>query len=145
MIFPSEEWCEAAARALHKDPAVQAALADFGAVVAGVVIEKGDGLASDFCVLARVVPGKPPQLSFPEDEDELEELSPDYIAWASHALCKQLLRAALAGERADPLKAILERRMRLKGDLSRIVRQAGRHEGAGRDAIRSLPTELLGR
>jgi hypothetical protein len=145
MIFPSKEWCEAAARALHADPAVQAAMADFGPVVAGVVVERGDGLDSDFCVLARLSPGKPPQLSFPEDEDELEELEPDYIAWASHALCKQLLRAALAGERADPLKAILERRMRLKGDLTRIVRQGGKHEGAGRDAIRSLPTELLGR
>ena len=144
MIFPSREWCEAAARALHQDPSVQAAVADFGAVVAGVVIERGDGLASDFCVLARLAPGKAAQLSFPEDEDELEELEPDYIAWASHALCKQLLRAALAGERADPLKAILERKVRLQGDLKRVVRLAGKHEGAGRDAIRSLQTELLG-
>ncbi len=145
MIFPSQEWCEAAACALHKDPAAQAALADFGPVVFGVVVERGDGLASDFCVLARLAPGKVPQLSFPADEDELEELEPDYIAWASHTLCKQLLRAALAGERADPIKAILERKMRLKGELSRIVRQAGKHEGAGRDAIRSLPTKLLGK
>ena len=145
MIFPSKEWCEAVARALQADPSVQTAMADFGPVIAGVVVERGDGLASDFCVLARLAPGKVPQLSFPEDEDELEELEPDYIAWASHTLCKQLLRAVLAGQRADPLKAILERKMRLKGDLSRIVRQAGKHEGAGRDAIRSLPTQLLGK
>ena len=145
MIFPSKEWCEAVARALQADPSVQTAMADFGPVIAGVVVERGDGLDSDFCVLARLAPGKAPQLSFPEDEDELEELEPDYIAWASHTLCKQLLRAVLAGQRADPLKAILERKMRLKGDLSRIVRQAGKHEGAGRDAIRSLPTQLLGK
>ena len=142
--FPSREWCEAAAGALHHDPAVQAVVADFGPVVAGVVVERGDGLESDFCVLARLAPGKAAQLSYPEDEDELEELEPDYIAWASHGLCKQLLRAAMAGERADPLRAILERKVRLKGDLSRVVRLAGKHEGAGLHAIRSLHTRLLG-
>ena len=142
--FPSKEWCEAAAGALHRDPAVQGAVADFGPVVAGVVVERGDGLDSDFCVLLRLAPGKAAQLSYPEDEDELEELEPDYIAWAPHGLCKQMLRAAMAGERADPLRAILERKVRIKGDLSRVVRLAGKHEGAGRDAIRSLQTQLLG-
>ena len=88
LTFPSQAWCEAAALALHGDASARAALADFGAVVAGVVVERGDGLPSDFCVVARCEPGKPAELSFPEDEDELEELEPDYIAWASHGLCK---------------------------------------------------------
>lgn len=143
MIFPSREWCEAAARALHHDRSAQAAIADFGPVVAGVVVERGDGLSETFCVLARIAPGKAPELSFPQDEDELEELEPDYIAWASHALCKQLLRAALAGGRSDPLKAILERKVKLQGDLKRIVRLTGKHQGAGLAAIRSLDTQLL--
>ena len=56
LTFPSREWCEAAARAMAADPSVQAALRDFGPVVAGVVITRKGG---DFCVLARIAPGRP--------------------------------------------------------------------------------------
>jgi hypothetical protein len=113
-------------------------------VTAGVVIEHGDGLVSDFCALARLRPAKPADVSFPDDEDELEELEPDYIAWAPHALCKQLLRQALAGASPDPLRAVLERRIRLKGDLERLIKHAGRHRGAGLEAIRALPMRFHG-
>jgi len=143
LTFPSREWCEAAAIALHGDASARAALVDFGPVVAGVVIERGGGLASDFCVLATLVPGKPAALRFPQDEDELEELEPDYIAWAPHAICKSLLFAALQGEQPDPLRAILNRQVRLQGDLQRLVRHAGKHQGAGLAAIRALPTKLI--
>jgi hypothetical protein len=141
-LFPSREWCEAAAGALYEDAEVQAAIADFGAVVTGIVVERGEGLRSDFCVLARVAPGKRASLSFPDDEDELEELSPDYIAWAPHALCRSLLGAALRGERPDPLRAIVERKVRLRGNLQRLVKHAGRHPGAGIDALRRVPTRF---
>jgi hypothetical protein len=144
LLFPSQKWCEAAAKALLSDEHVRAALAEFGPVTAGVVIERGDGLSSDFCALARLRPGKPADLSFPDDEDELEELEPDYIAWAPHALSKQLLRQAIAGGSPDPFRAVLERRIRLKGDLERLVKHAGRHRGAGLEAIRALPTRFHG-
>jgi hypothetical protein len=141
-LFPSREWCLAAAAALHGDPEVEAALADFGQVVTGVVVERGAGLRNDFCVLARAAPGRPAELSFPDDEDELAELQPDYIAWAPHALCRVLLGAALRGERPDPLRAILERKVRLQGDLQRLVKHAARHPGAGIDALRRVPTRF---
>ena len=156
MRFPSREWCEAAASAMLRDRTVIAAIADFGPVVAGIVITgcsavpappaAGQARASwsaDFCVLARIEPGKPVKLSFPDDEDELEEFEPDYIGWAPYALCKSLLQQAQAGQRPDPLRAILERKVRLEGDLERLVRHAGRHQGAGLDAIRSVPTEFV--
>ena len=132
MRFPSREWFEAAAVAMLGDPAVIAAIADFGPVVAGLVVES-------FCVLARIEPGKPVRLSFPEDEDELEELEPDYIGWASYELCRTLLRQ----EKPDPLKAILEGKVRLQGDLERLVKHAGRHRGAGLEALRGVPTEFV--
>ena len=142
MRFPSREWCEAASAAMLRDPKVIAAIADFGPVVAGIVItDCPDG--GDFCVLARIEPGKPVKLSYPDDEDELEEYEPDYIGWAPYALCQSLLEQAKAGKRPDPLRAILERKVRLKGDLERLVRHAGRHQGAGLDAIRSVPTEFV--
>jgi len=141
--FPSREWCEAAAAAMLTDPETVAAIDDFGPVVAGVVIERGGGLRSDFCVLARIVPGQTFALSYPEDEDELEEYDPDYIAWAPYAVCRGLLERTFAGERPDPLRAILERKVRLQGDLQRLVRHAGRHRGAGLDALRAVPSEFV--
>ena len=134
MKFPSREWFEAAAVEMLTDPAVIAAIADFGPVVAGLVIED-----PSFCVMARIEPGKPVKLTYPQDEDELEEFEPDYIGWAPHDLCKTLLQQ----ERPDPLKAILEGKVRLKGDLERLVRHAGRHRGAGLEALRSVPTEFV--
>jgi hypothetical protein len=144
MLFPSREWCEAAAVAMLRDPEVIAAIADFGPVVAGVVIERGvaSRLESDFCVLARIEPGKAVKLSYPEDEDEMEALEPDYIGWASFSLCKELLEKTRAGERPDPLRAILDRRVRLRGDLERLVKHAGKHQGAGLEALRGVPTEF---
>ncbi|MFL5290186.1 MAG: hypothetical protein ACJ78W_10675 [Myxococcales bacterium] len=144
LVFPSREWCEAAAAALLGDEQVQRALVEFGPVTAGVVVERGDGLESDFCTLARLRPGAAADLSFPDDEDELEEHEPDYIAWAPYSLCKELLRAALAGSRPDPLRAVLERKVRLRGDLERLVKHAGRHRGAGLDAIRTVQTRFHG-
>jgi hypothetical protein len=143
MLFPSREWCEAAVAALARDPGVIAAVADFGPVLAGAVITRGGGLDEDFCVLARVEPGKPTQLRFPEDEDELEELEPDYICWAPYELCRSLLQSALAGGHPDPLKALLSGKMKLQGDLQRVVKHAGRHQGAGGDTLRALPTEFV--
>ncbi|GAC1338193.1 MAG: hypothetical protein NVSMB23_05610 [Myxococcales bacterium] len=140
--FPSEEWCSAVAAALHGDPEVRAAVAAFGAFTAGVVVQRGPALSQDFCVLARIVPGADPVLSFPDDEDELEELEPDYLAWAPVALCRELLAAALGGAPVDPLKLILSGRIKLKGDLQRIVRAAGKHPGHGLAALRSVPTAL---
>src|SRR5439155_743179 len=99
-------------------------------------------LRSDFCVLARIEPGKQPALSYPDDEDELEELEPDYIGWASYDLCRELLEAAFAGKRPDPLRAILERKVRLKGDLQRLVKGAGKRLSALKRRCRELAEEL---
>lgn len=142
MRFPSREWCEAAAAAMLRDPAVIAAIADFGPVVAGLVITGCSG-GGDFCLLARIEPGQPVKLSYPDDEDELEEYQPDYTSWATYALCRSLLEQAQAGQRPDPLRAILERKVRLKGDLERLIKHAGRHQGAGLDAIRGVPTGFV--
>ena len=120
MKFPSREWCEAAAAAMVRDPAVIAAIADFGPVVAGVVIERGEGLSSDFCALARIEPGKAPQLSYPEDEDELEEFEPDYVGWVSYSLCKDLLEQTFL----EWLRSQLDRRQQQR----RALLSAGRFQ-----------------
>ena len=128
------------ADAAERDPTVIAAAADFGPVVAGVVIE---GLKPPFCVLARIEPGKPARLEFPDDEDELEEMEPDYIGWVHVDLCRSLLKAAFEGQRPDPLKPILQGQVKLQGNLEKLVRHAGKHQGAGLDALRTVPTEFV--
>jgi len=143
MKFPSREWCAAAAAAMLSDPEVVAALADFGPVVAGVVIERGGGLRSDFCVLARIQPGRPAKLSYPDDEDELEEYEPDYLARVPYSYCRALLEQAGAGQRTDLLRAIFERSIRLQGDLQRLVKHAGRHRSAGLQALRAIRSEFV--
>ena len=47
------------------------------------------------------------------------------------------MTATLEGKRPDPLRAILERKVRLQGDLQRLVKHAGRHQGAGLEAVRA--------
>lgn len=143
VLFPSREWCEAAAAALAQDPAVIAANADFGPVVVGVVITRGAGLAEDFCLLARIDPGKSYQLRYPEDEDEVEELEPDYVCRVPYAVCKALLRDAQAGGRPDVFKAVVSGQMKVDGDLQRVVKHAAKHQGAGAASLRALPTEFV--
>jgi hypothetical protein len=110
--------------------------------VAGAVVQRGPGLARDFCVLLRIAPNAPPVLSFPDDEDELEGFAPDYIAWAPYPLCRELLEAALSGKQVDPLKLVFSGQIKLQGDLQRIVRAVGKHPRRGLAALRSVPTEL---
>ena len=144
MKFPSPEWFRAAATAMLQDRGVIAAVRDFGPVVAGIVIERGAGLPSDFCALVRLVKAEMgADLAFPEDEDELELLEPEYICWISYELCRSLLEQTFAGGRPDPLQVILQRKVRLKGDLERLVRHAGRHKGVGLEALRTIPTEFI--
>jgi hypothetical protein len=177
-LFPSKEWCAAAAAAAMRDPEVIAAIADFGPVVAGLVIvgcsavpappvagkarssvgcsavpappvagearsSVGEGRGSDFCILARIEPGKLPVLSYPDDEDELAEYQPDYLGWASYTLCRSLLEETFAGRRPDPLTAILRGEVRLQGNLEKLVKHAGRHQGAGLEALKTVPTEFV--
>ena len=143
MKFPSPEWCEAAAAAMLGDPLVIPAVADFGAVAAGIVIVRDAGLSDDFCILAHIEPGRNARLMYPEDEDELEDYGPDYIAWAPYTFCRALLEQAFAGDPPDPLRLILERKIRIRGDLERLVKHMGRHRAAGLDALRAIPTEFV--
>ena len=49
---------------------------------------------------------------------------------------------ALAGRPSDPLKLIFARRIRLQGDLQRLVRSAGKHFGLGVEALRAVSTRF---
>jgi len=143
LLFPSREWSLALSRALQADSVVQQALGEFGAFTAGAILEKGAGLGSDFCVHIEAAPGREPKLTFCEDEDELDDLEPDYLVRAPHALVRDLLKSTLAGQLPDPLRLVTTGQVSLRGDLGRIVRVAGRYPTAGLESLRRLPTRTL--
>ena len=142
--FPSEAWARELSKRLAADPEIQAALAEFGPFTAGTIVEKGAGLSRDFCVHIEAAPGRETKLLFCEDEDELDDLDPNYLLRAPHGLARDLLRAALAGETPDPMKLLTSGQIKLRGDLSRVVRVGGRHPFAGLATLRGLPTRTLG-
>ncbi|MBS2024231.1 MAG: hypothetical protein JST92_17660 [Deltaproteobacteria bacterium] len=143
LVFPSKEWCQRVASVLHPDPTVQAAARDFGPVTAGCVIERGDGLKRDFCVLLEAGPDMAPKLTFCDDEDELEELEPDYMVWIAHKLARELLEATLRGERPDPLPLVTSGKVKFKGDLARVMKVAPKHADAGLASFRTIATTFL--
>ncbi len=141
--FPSRDWSLALSRLLHGDAEVQTALTEFGAFTAGAILEKGDGLTRDFCVHIEAAPGREPKLRFCDDEDELDELEPDYLVRAPHRLARELIKSVLAGAVPDPLKLLTTGQASMRGDLGRVVRVAGRYPTAGLAALRSLPTRTI--
>jgi hypothetical protein len=142
-LFPSQEWCAQAARALQLETEAQVALAEFGAFSVGVVLEKGAGLAEDFCLHVSASPGADPKLAFCDDEDELEDLPADYQARVPHRLARELLRAVHAGQTPDLLVLLTSGQVKVRGDLGRVVQVVGRHPLAGLSALRSLPLRTI--
>jgi hypothetical protein len=135
--FPSREWCQTAARALDREPEAQAALSDLGPVTFGMVLERDATLAADFCVFVDAAPGRDAKLVFCDDEDELDDLEPDYLARAQAGTIREVLAAMQRGQPPDPLALTASGRVRLRGDLGRLVRVGGRHPQAGTASLRS--------
>jgi hypothetical protein len=137
LTFPSREWCQAAARELDREPEAQAALAELGPVTFGMVLERDGSLAADFCVYVDAAPGRGAKLLFCDDEDELDELEPDYLARAQAGTIRDVLAAMQQGKQPDPLALTTSGKVRLRGDLGRLVRVGGRHPKAGTASLRS--------
>lgn len=116
--FPSLEWCQALVRSLEQEPDVAAACREWGGHSIGVVIGRGDGLARDFCVYARPHASQPKieELRVCEDEDDLELEEPDFVFRFPHGLALQLLE-----RRLDPLEALTKGKVRVEGDLKRLL------------------------
>jgi putative sterol carrier protein len=134
--FPSKEWCEAAVQRVNSDPETTAAgkgwVGDFGAVVDPepgmldkpftVHFEPENGLVKRW----RVLP----------DPDDLEEIEPKYLARAPYSVWKALLLGTL-----DPIDAVLQKRIKLKGDLQQLVERM-KYKGIADRVLGQIPTEF---
>ena len=118
MRFPTKAWLDALVAALNRQPDLAKAMTGLGAADAGAVVERDAGLPREVAAYGRNVGGRIEARLLP-DADDLLELEPAYVVRAPYGVWKQLLRGAV-----DPVKAAISGRVKVEGDLERLVRQA---------------------
>jgi putative sterol carrier protein len=117
-VFPSLEWCQAVVAAIHADPQSAVAGKGWKGDLAAVALPEGP-LREPFLVYARSAEGRVLELRELEDLDEVDEIEPAYFAKAGYQTWKKLI----AGE-LDPIEALMQRRIELRGDLQPIIERA---------------------
>jgi hypothetical protein len=120
--FPSEEWCAAVVAAATADPQAGEAAAGFAGDLAVVV----DG-PEFFGAWGRIGGGRLLEWRVLRNADEVEELAPAYLARASLSTWRGLLEGTI-----DPVEAVLERKLRVEGDLAPLVERIRFKGVAGR-------------
>lgn len=130
-VFPSEAWCAAAVAAANGDPEAASAGQGFRGDVACVV----DG-PRPFAAWCRVGEGRIQEWRVLAAVDEVEGLSPDYVARASLATWRGLLEGTV-----DPVEAVLLRRLQVVGDLQPLVERV-RHKGLAKRVLARLDTRF---
>jgi len=134
--FGSGPWLSAVERALGAQPGLADALAGLAPTVA-LVVEPGPGLPRPLAVFARHAGGRIAEWRALEDEDEVLELQPAYVIRAPLATWRELWRGA------DPVRAAMTGKVKVKGDLEALVRRA--HHRPLLDAVRAaVATEFPG-
>ncbi|MGZ6134671.1 MAG: SCP2 sterol-binding domain-containing protein [Myxococcaceae bacterium] len=136
-VFPSRGWAEAAMAMLNADPESVAAgrgwTGDFG-----LVIESEPGkLDEHFVAWVRPEDGRIAELRVLLDPDDLDELEPAYRIRAPYSVWKGLLRGSV-----DPVQAILQRRLRVDGDVQPILERM-RYKDIGTRVLAQLDTRFI--
>ncbi len=115
-VFPSRAWAEAAMALVNADPDTVAAArgwtGDFGLIIEA---ERGR-LDEHFVVWVRPEDGRVAELRVLADPDDLDEFEPAYRVRAPYSIWKGLLLGSV-----DPVQAILQRRLRVEGDVQPIL------------------------
>ncbi len=136
-VFPSRGWAEAAMAMVNADPeSVEAArgwAGDFG-----LVIEAEAGrLEKHFVAWVRPEAGRIAELRVLVDPDDLDELEPAYRVRAPYSVWKGLLLG-----RVDPVQAILQRQLRIEGDVQPILERM-RYKDIATRVLRRLETRFI--
>ncbi|HZX41535.1 MAG TPA: SCP2 sterol-binding domain-containing protein [Myxococcaceae bacterium] len=136
-VFPSRGWAEAAMAMVNADPEIVAAgrgwTGDFG-----VVIDAEAGkLDAHFVAWVRPEAGRIAELRVLVDPDDLDEFEPAYRIRAPYSVWKGLL----LGE-VDPVEAILERRLRVDGDVQPILERM-RYKDIASRVLSQLETRFI--
>lgn len=111
-------WCRALVAAIHANPESAVAGKGWQGTLA-VAVLADDGLATPFFVLSRIQDGHVLDVRELEDEDEIDEVEPDYVAKGGYLTWKRFIRGDY-----DPIEALLQRKIHFEGDLQPIVERA---------------------
>jgi hypothetical protein len=136
-VFPSRGWAEAAMALVNADPEIVAAgrgwTGDFG-----VVIESEPGkLDGHFVAWVRPDAGRIAELRVLGDPDDLDELEPAYRIRAPYSVWKELLLGSV-----DPVQAIVQRRLRVDGDVQPILERM-RYKDIATRVLSRLQTRFI--
>ncbi|GEM_PF-296225 len=134
-VFPSLDWCRTLADAIERAPESAAAGRGWKGTVC-VAVLADECLPTPFIVFARVEDGRIPEIRELEDEDEIAETSPDYVAKGTFLTWKRFI----LGE-YDPIEALLQRRISFQGDLTPIAERA-QFKQLFWDTLASVPTRF---
>ena len=132
-VFPSLAWCRTLADAIERAPESAAAGRGWKGTVC-VAVLADECLTSPFIVWARIEDGRIPEIRALEDEDEIAELTPDYVAKGTFLTWKRFIRGEY-----DPIEALLQRRISFRGDLTPIAERA-QFKQLFWDTLASVPT-----
>jgi len=136
-VFPSRGWAESAMAEMNADPESVAAgrgwTGDFGVVIEA---ERGK-LDEHFVVWVRPEEGRIAELRVLVDPDDLDELEPAYRIRAPYSVWKGLLLGSV-----DPVQAILQRRLRVDGDVQPILERM-RYKDIGARVLSRLETRFI--
>lgn len=136
-VFPSRGWAEAAMAMVNADPESVAAGRGWTGDL-GVVIEPEPGkLAEAFVVWVRPEAGRIAELEVLADPDDLDEFEPAYRIRAPYSVWKGLLLG-----RVDPVQAILQRTLRVEGDVQPILERM-RYKDIATRVLAGLETRFI--
>jgi len=115
-LFPSRAWADQAMALFNADPESVAAgrgwTGDFGVVIEA---ERGK-LERHFVAYVAPRNGRIDELRILLDPDDLDELEPVYRIRAPYSVWKGLLQGTV-----DPVQAIVQRKLRVDGDVQPIL------------------------
>ena len=116
--FPSLAWCRALVAAIHANPESAVAGKGWRGTLC-VAVLADDALREPFFVFSRIEDGRVLEVRPLDDEDEIDELEPDYVAKAGYLTWKRFIRGDY-----DPIEALLQRKIHFAGDLTPIAERA---------------------
>lgn len=118
-VFPSREWCEAAIAVANTDPDVRKAQEGWVGDLVAIVLAEPPHLTEVVAVYLDSAEGQLTNFRMLEDEDEVEEIEPAYVARAPYSVWKGLILGTL-----DPIEAVLMRKIELQGDVQQVIERA---------------------
>jgi putative sterol carrier protein len=137
-LYPSQEWCDEWKKALNNDPAVAETGKNWGVGFNGNFVfelKPGGGLEKTAYVYLEAAAGKCTDACLLDDPSTKE---PGFYCIGSYADYKPVVK----GEK-DFIEGVVRGIFRLKGDMSKIMRNA-KFIRAVANSISSFPNEYLG-